>query len=223
MPFAVNAFEAKGSQRRVANAGRPGGSAGIRWQSRGERRGFTLVELVVVMTLLAVIMGVVAPTLSRFFSGRSVEEEARRFQSLTRFARNESISSGFPLLLWIDRETRRYGLTRADRSLGSRTSGSTRQAGHGAGAGAGSGAAVMAREYELPKGVELLTDDVPLIEGTSGSIRFWPDGTIDVASVDLVFFRDKKAGRLLGIRRHEFRPSYELFNLDENALPSTVR
>ena len=73
-------------------------------------RGFTLVELIAVMALLAAIFGIVAPALSPFFSGRRLHDEARRFLGLTRYAREQAISLGETMVIWIDLRERTYGL-----------------------------------------------------------------------------------------------------------------
>ncbi|MBI1389730.1 MAG: prepilin-type N-terminal cleavage/methylation domain-containing protein [bacterium] len=74
------------------------------------RRGFTLIELIVVMALLSALLAASAPTLSRFFHGRSMDEEALRFLSLTRYAASEAASRSIPLSLWIDPVRKGYGL-----------------------------------------------------------------------------------------------------------------
>jgi type II secretion system protein H len=79
-------------------------------------RGFTLIELILVMALLVVVLSIAAPSLSRFFRGRDLESEAHRFLALTRYGQNLAVSEGIPYLLWIDRENREYGL-RAELSL----------------------------------------------------------------------------------------------------------
>lgn len=72
--------------------------------------GFTLVELIVVMALLATVLAVAAPSLSRFFRSRGLDSEARRFLALTRYAQSRAVSEGMPMVLWIDTERRTYGL-----------------------------------------------------------------------------------------------------------------
>jgi prepilin-type N-terminal cleavage/methylation domain-containing protein len=49
---------------------------------RGERRAFTLVELIVVMVLLLTVASLVAPRMSSFFKGRALSGEAQRVLSL---------------------------------------------------------------------------------------------------------------------------------------------
>lgn len=72
--------------------------------------GFTLIELIVVMALLATVLAVAAPSLSRFFRSRTLDSEARRFIALTRYAQSRAVAEGIPMLLWIDTERGAYGL-----------------------------------------------------------------------------------------------------------------
>jgi len=76
----------------------------------GLRRAFTLIELMVVMAMLLIVLGVSFPSLKGFFRGRSLDSEARRFLSLTRYAQSRAISEGVPMLIWIDAQQGTYGL-----------------------------------------------------------------------------------------------------------------
>ena len=73
-------------------------------------RGFTLVELVVVMTLLVTVIALASPSLAGFFRGRALDAEARRFMSLTRLGQSRAASEGVPVILWVDIAQRAYGL-----------------------------------------------------------------------------------------------------------------
>jgi type II secretion system protein H len=73
-------------------------------------RAFTLIELILVMTLLAVVMAVAAPSLANFFRGRKLDSEAQRFLALTRYAQSRAVSEGLPMVLWIDRSDGTFGL-----------------------------------------------------------------------------------------------------------------
>ena len=73
-------------------------------------RGFTLVELVVVMTLLVTVIALASPSLAGFFRGRALDAEARRFMSLTRLGQSRAASEGVPVILWVDIAQRTYGL-----------------------------------------------------------------------------------------------------------------
>lgn len=78
--------------------------------TRRAAAGFTLVEFILVMGLLAAVMAVAAPSLSRFFRNRSLAGEAGRLLALTEFARGEAVSQGMPAVVWVLPETGRYGM-----------------------------------------------------------------------------------------------------------------
>ena len=88
------------------------GGPGRVWLARPgfDRRAFTLIELVLVLALLAIAVAVAAPSLSRFFRGRTLDNEARRLLSLTRYAQSRAISEGVPMLLWLKPQTGEFGL-----------------------------------------------------------------------------------------------------------------
>jgi Tfp pilus assembly protein FimT len=76
-------------------------------------RAFTLVELMLVMAMLIIVVGVALPSLKGFFRGRTLDSEARRFLSLTRYGQNRAVSEGVPMMLWIDAKQGAYGLEAA--------------------------------------------------------------------------------------------------------------
>ena len=73
-------------------------------------RAFTLIELVVVMTLLVTVIALASPSLAGFFRGRALDAEARRMMSLTRLGQSRAASEGIPMNLWVDLNQRTYGL-----------------------------------------------------------------------------------------------------------------
>lgn len=80
---------------------------------RRTRRGFTLIELILVMALLVITMGVVYPALRGFFRGRTLDSEARRLLSLTRYGQSRAVAEGVPMVLWLDAREGAYGLATA--------------------------------------------------------------------------------------------------------------
>lgn len=87
-------------------------SAQFKRAARGPsgRAGFTLIELVLVMALIVIVVSLVTPRLTSFFRGRSLEAEARRFMTLTRYGQSRAVAEGVPMLVWVDEQQRRYGL-----------------------------------------------------------------------------------------------------------------
>jgi len=69
-----------------------------------------LIELILVMAMLTIVLGLAAPTLSRFFRGRTIDAEAVRFVALTRYAQSQAAGEGVPMVLWVNRIEGTYGL-----------------------------------------------------------------------------------------------------------------
>lgn len=71
---------------------------------------FTLMELILVMTVLAIAVSLTAPALASFFRGRTLDSEARRLLSMTRQGQSRAVSEGVPVELWVDAVHQSYGL-----------------------------------------------------------------------------------------------------------------
>jgi prepilin-type N-terminal cleavage/methylation domain-containing protein len=71
---------------------------------------FTLIELILVMALLTIVISLTAPSLSRFFRGRTLDSEARRLLALTRSGQSRAVSEGMPMDLWVDTAESAFGL-----------------------------------------------------------------------------------------------------------------
>jgi len=134
------------------------------------RYGFTLIELILVMAVLAAILDFAAPTLSRSFRGRDLEEEAARFLAVTEYARNETVSLGVPMFVWVEPASGRFGVAAADGYL----SDDGRR-----------------REYTLNPDIRLeLTGGAPS-RGVTHVVEFTPDGTPDPLSAESVRLIDR--------------------------------
>jgi len=77
---------------------------------RRSRAAFTLIELILVMTVLTIAVSITAPALANFFRGRSLDSEARRLLALTREGQSRAVSEGLPMDLWLDAQQGGYGL-----------------------------------------------------------------------------------------------------------------
>ena len=182
----------------------------LRFQSQHPtRRAFTLVELVVVMTLLVTVIALASPSLAGFFRGRALDAEARRFMSLTRLGQSRAAAEGVPVILWVDTTQRTYGLE-ADSSFVDQDT--------------------KAVEYTLDGNVtaeigatdsvrEALTSSTLFGSGTSSSskhsslphIRFEPDGGISDSSPESFQLMERDGGSLwVGLSVN--RLNYEIRN-----------
>jgi len=172
----------------------------------GRRRsqGFTLIELILVMVLLAVVIAISAPSLSRFFRSRGLESEARRFMALTRHAQSRAVSEGVPMVLWLETKQRAYGL-RADKSFVQEEDPQAQQ---------------FAVDETLQVEVRLSSDALSASQRsqfknekrtTSGlyTLRFNPDGFVSASSPEVVAFRQKDNGELW-VAQSRNRLNYEI-------------
>src|ERR1035441_2955091 len=89
--------------------GQPASGNAARY-SNWTRRGFTLIELILVMALLTIVISLTAPKLSRFFHGRTLDSEARRLLALTRSGQSRAVSEGMPMDLWVNTGQGTFGL-----------------------------------------------------------------------------------------------------------------
>jgi Tfp pilus assembly protein FimT len=74
------------------------------------RAAFTLVELILVMTIMMVLISLVFPYLKGFFRGRNLDNEALRFLALTRYGQSRAVNEGVPVELWVNPKDGSYGL-----------------------------------------------------------------------------------------------------------------
>jgi len=179
------------------------GGPGRVWLARPgfSSRAFTLIELVLVLALLAMAVAVAAPSLSRFFRGRTLDNEARRLLSLTRYAQSRAVSEGVPMLLWLRPDTGAYGLM-------SETTFTDTDA--------------RAVNYELNTDVQMEVDSLTseptwkkaaLATGSKQYIRFTPDGFVADESPAWVWLKSTDGSDATWLVLNENRLNYELGSL----------
>jgi type II secretion system protein H len=167
------------------------------------RAGFTLIELVLVLALLAMAVAVAAPSLSRFFRGRTLDNEARRMLSVTRFAQSRAVSEGVPMLMWFRSDTGQYGLLSETTFTDTDTKAVT---------------------YELDSDLAMEVDSLQfagespwkLAAQTTGSkqvIRFTPDGFVDENSPNWVWLKTADETDATWLVLSTNRLNYELGSL----------
>lgn len=177
------------------------GNPELRRSSDRGSKGFTLIELILVMTLLLIASSVIFPTMQGFFRGRVLDSEAHRLLALTRYGQNRAVSEGVPMVLWLDTREGAYGLAAAagvstedrmdrrykvDDDLTLEVSESTGKSGRYVDS-VGLPMTVT-RSLEPVKTAEVrLTKDVAVIE-------FLPDGYIGLASPESVTIKEGEFG-----------------------------
>ena len=177
--------------------------------SRPSRSAFTLIELILVMAVLAVVLAFAAPSLSRFFRGRSLDSEAHRFLALTRLAQSRAVAEGMPMVLWIDTQRGQYGL-QAETS--------------------DAGGDAKAKDFVSDASVEIsvvepaaATTSPPfqrtlVITANRPALRFTPDGFIGASSPERILFSQSHEGDSgliwVGLSRNRLNYEIETDNLE---------
>jgi prepilin-type N-terminal cleavage/methylation domain-containing protein len=128
-------------------------------------RGFTLMELLLVMAIITILVSVVAPSLRGFMMGRANNNAAVRIMSMARFARAQAISQGCDYRLNVDPSGRAFWVT-------AQTNGQFTNTGSDLG-----------DRYQLPDGVTLDTDIPQRPDGQY--ITFNSSGRSETAQVRL--------------------------------------
>lgn len=77
----------------------------------GRNKGFTLLELILVMVILSTVLAMAGPSLSGFFASRQTHDTAAQILALTQLARSQAISEGIVYRLNFDTTERTYWLT----------------------------------------------------------------------------------------------------------------
>ena len=180
-------------------------------KAHGIHGGFTLIELILVMTILTIAVSITAPALANFFRGRTLDSEARRLLALTRQGQSRAVAEGIPMELWIDAKQGTFGLEAqpgyddtdpkavefsidTDLQLEAVTPSSAGQAsvfGNSSVTESASTKPVKSNHPDLPK------------------IRFLPDGTLDESSPKIIRVTGRD-GTSLSVVQGRNRTTYEI-------------
>jgi type II secretion system protein H len=79
--------------------------------ARIQSRGFTLMELILVLAIIGIAAAIVAPSLTSFAAGRSNQDAGTLIMSLAGYARTQSISQGRTYRLNVDTAKNQVWLT----------------------------------------------------------------------------------------------------------------
>ena len=141
--------------------------------------GFTLVELVVVMALLAIVAALSVPAMSRSIRARNLNGEAVRFIAATEYGRDEAVSQGVPMTVWIDPATQRFGVEP--------------RAGF-------EGVESRNREFAVNADIHFEMDSAAAGGGIVQAVEFAPDGVPTTASLETVRLVDRFESEVIVVR-----------------------
>ena len=164
------------SRGRAEGPARLAGVRVLRLSPRVRRGAFTLIEFIVVMALLATLMALVAPRLSGSLQRRNLDQEARRWIALTEFGRDQAVSQGVPMVVWLDAETSWFGLQPKP------------------GYWASSNRVV---EVQLPEEIEFELATAARATGPQTVVEPAPDGYLDADSIEVLGLRHRSGDRVI--------------------------
>jgi type II secretion system protein H len=169
---------------------------------RDNRAAFTLIELILVMTIIIMAVAVIFPSMEGFARGRNLDNEARQFLSLTRYGQSRAISEGIPVELWINPRQETYGL----QALASYSESQTNP-----------------MVFAVDKTVQIAVSAPPTVltrsnywtqasghAGVLTRIRFQPDGFISDTSPENIFFREQGGAGEIWIAETPTHLRYEI-------------
>ena len=151
----------------------------IRSNSTRFLSGFTLVELVIVMTLLAVVAALSVPAMSRSIRARNLRDEATRFLAATEYGRDEAVSQGVPMTVWIDPAKQQFGVEPKAGFVG---------------------AEARSREFTVNPDIHFQIDKVAGSDGQVPVVEFAPDGVPGMTTMETVRLVDRFASTITLVR-----------------------
>jgi general secretion pathway protein H len=131
-----------------------------------KNRGFTLIEMVIVLVLISLSVALVTPSLSRFSRRIELKSSAQKVSSILRYFRSESIQKGKVYQILFDPELREIKVQALE------------EVGKGEGEKGGEAPRVFQKTYLLPRGIQMKEVKILSSEFPSDlpAIEFYPDG-----------------------------------------------
>ncbi len=158
-------------------------------------RGFSLLELILAMLIMAGILAMAAPALRGFAASRQVRNTAADIVALTKWARCKAISEGRPYRLNLDLDYGEYWLTAQE------------------GANFEELRVAFGQRYIIPEGVTIEWEESTEAE-RNGSIQFDPSGRTEPATLRLT----GKLGTILDVTCESPSESYRVEHRPEEEL-----
>jgi len=136
---------------------------------RDNSRGFTLLELLLVMVIIVIMAAIAAPSLEKFSASRNIYNDASQIVSLAAYAQNQAIAEARTYRLNFDPQSEQVFLTYQD-ELPSPFKPAPGEQG---------------QPIQLPAGVTLRAQLLNAAQGQGSWITFNPDGRVDPAIITL--------------------------------------
>jgi type II secretion system protein H len=95
----------------TSTTGHRGRGEKLAGKDSSDSKGFTLLELILVMVIISTVLAMASPSLRGFFASRETSDAAAQIVSLTQLARSQAIAEGRIYRLNLDLEQGAYHLT----------------------------------------------------------------------------------------------------------------
>jgi type II secretion system protein H len=165
-------------------------------RNRGGKRGFTLIELMVVIVLISILTAMIIPEMRGTFQDALLRSTARKLVDVLTLANSSAITTGAPRVVQLDIRGGRYRIEGSSKESERTAASSTREITGGQG-NIDSRISVRVRKIEEEPDEESEPVSEPPKEpekpAREGDISFYPDGTADAAEIML---RDRDGFRL---------------------------
>ncbi len=74
----------------------------VKKKGAGLIRGFSLLELLVVMIIMGILAGVAGPSVGRFMNSLAFRKQSGRIMAAVRYARLKAVTNGRPVIMTLD-------------------------------------------------------------------------------------------------------------------------
>jgi general secretion pathway protein H len=144
-------------------------------------KGFSLIELMVVLILIGLSVSLVVPSLSRFSKTIELKTAAKKISEILRYCRSEAVNKGLVYQVFFDSDLREVRVQSMEENREDEQSG-------------GKG---YQKTYSLPVGIQIGEMDIPSPQYSSGlpAIEFYPNGGSNGGSF-LVNTQDRKGYKI---------------------------
>lgn len=161
--------------------------------------GFTLLEMIAVLAMLAAVVAVSVPSLRQFFKSRTLLEESKRMVALTEFARKEAVSIGVPVQILVDLDRKLIFLQREDGYQSENTA--------------------FPGPFEIDESIAFDFEMNAPLYGQTYAITFLPDGSlVETSPLTWRIFRENEEdnNRFYRVAKLQGRLRYSLLTPEDN-------
>jgi prepilin-type N-terminal cleavage/methylation domain-containing protein len=150
-----------------------------------KERGFTLFEVIIVLTLFALSTSLVIPSLSRFSKGIELTGSAKKVSAILRYCRSEAVNKGKIYQVFFDSESQEVKVRSMERTEEEKGSDERKEE------------ETPEKRYSLPKTVRIKEVKVESTQYPSDlpAIEFYPNGGSNGGSI-LLDSPDRKGYRI---------------------------